>query len=93
MVYFRLKTDVLVVSCDCVTNASIQPLLNDYRKNDAALATFFFNSGSEQGAIVPGPKNLNKSGKESAEIIFNKANFIISLCLFRTGFNMFGSEE
>lgn len=40
------------------------PLLNDYRKHDASLAAWFFNSGAESGVTVPGPKNINKPDRD-----------------------------
>lgn len=52
----RIKSDILVVSGDTLTNASLSPLINDFRQHNASVAALFLNSGAEEGVTVPGPK-------------------------------------
>lgn len=59
---FRLKSDLVVVSCDCITNISLFPLLNSFRRNDASLVVQLFKGGMEADAVVPGPKAKHKQG-------------------------------
>lgn len=59
---FRLKTDLVVVSCDCITNISLFPLLNCFRKNNASIVVQLFKGGLDADAIVPGPKAKHKQG-------------------------------
>ncbi|XP_073977354.1 eukaryotic translation initiation factor 2B subunit gamma [Rhodnius prolixus] len=61
----RIKTDVLVVSCDLVTDINISPLLELYRKHDATLTAMFVHSGCSQSALpTPGPKSKHKSERD-----------------------------
>uniref|UniRef100_A0A023F973 Translation initiation factor eIF2B subunit gamma n=1 Tax=Triatoma infestans TaxID=30076 RepID=A0A023F973_TRIIF len=57
----RIKTDILVVSCDLITDITISPLLELYRRHDATLTAMFVHSGSSQSLLpTPGPKNKSK---------------------------------
>ena len=62
LLLFRIKSDVLVVSCDIITNVNLFPLINTFRKHDASLAALFINGGDEANAVIPGPKNKQKPG-------------------------------
>lgn len=62
--FLRIKTDLLIVSCDTITNACLFPLLNVFRQHDASVAALFLKGGAEADTIVPGPKTKHKPGKE-----------------------------
>lgn len=63
----KIKADVLVVSCDFITDVSLHPSLELFRKNEAA-ATMLFLKPSEtspaEALPTPGPKTKHKPGKQ-----------------------------
>ena len=59
----RLKADLVVVSCDTITNVSLFPLLNCFRQHDASVVVQLFKGGIEADAVVPGPKAKHKQGE------------------------------
>lgn len=63
----KIKCDVVVISCDTVTNISLVPMLNQFRQYNAAIVSQLFKSGIEADAIVPGPKTKHKQGRAFAE--------------------------
>lgn len=60
---FRIKGDVLVVSCDTITNADLFGLINEFRQHDASLAALFLKGGAEADTVIPGPKTKHSAGK------------------------------
>lgn len=62
-VHEKLKSDVLVVSCDLVSDVNLRGVLNIFRKHDASVATLMFPSQSGEAVIVPGPKSKHKPGR------------------------------
>jgi len=52
----RIKTNIIALSCDVVTNVSLFGLLNVFRQHDAGLATLLLRGGAEGATTVPGPK-------------------------------------
>lgn len=55
----RLKSDVLILSCDLITNVSLSPLFELYRKHNAAL-TALFTPVNSAPITTPGPATKNK---------------------------------
>ncbi|KAL1117578.1 hypothetical protein AAG570_003893 [Ranatra chinensis] len=61
----RIRCDVLVVSCDLVTDVNLVPLFDLYRKHDAAYAALFVqNKTSVQTLATPGPKMKDKPERD-----------------------------
>lgn len=84
--YFRIKADLLVVSCDTITNVDLFPLLNTFRQHDASLSVLFLKGGAEANTVVPGPKNKHKPGL--SVIMKLSINFIIRFqWIIRTWFD------
>lgn len=54
------KSDVIVISCDLLTNIDLQQVLNFYRKHNATLTTLMFPYTSPSAMTLPGPKCKNK---------------------------------
>lgn len=63
LIFVRLKCDLVIVSCDTITNVSLFPLFNYFRQNNASVVLQLFKTGIEQDAVVPGPKTKHKLGK------------------------------
>ncbi|XP_050304314.1 translation initiation factor eIF-2B subunit gamma [Anthonomus grandis grandis] len=59
----RLKSDVLVLSCDLVTDVNLGGILNLFRKNNASVATLMFPNQTGN-VVVPGPKSKHKPERD-----------------------------
>ncbi|KAJ1532156.1 hypothetical protein ONE63_000780 [Megalurothrips usitatus] len=63
----RIKSDFVVVSCDFVTDVSLHPALELFRKNEAAV-TMLFLKPTETSPVdnlpVPGPKTKHKPERD-----------------------------
>lgn len=60
----RLKSDVIVVSCDFVSDVSLNGVLNTFRKHDASIATLLLHPHTDGSpVVVPGPKSKQKPGE------------------------------
>lgn len=64
----RIKADIIVISCDTITNASLFPLITEFRQHNASLAALFLKGGAEVDTVVPGPKNKPKPERDLAGI-------------------------
>lgn len=62
--FIRIKSDVIIVSCDVVTNAKLYPVVSKFRAHNASVAALFFPSGFEAGITVPGPKTKHKPERD-----------------------------
>ncbi|KAK3919147.1 Translation initiation factor eIF-2B subunit gamma [Frankliniella fusca] len=63
----KIKTDIVVVSCDLVTDASLSPALELFRKNEAAVTMLFLKSmevSSAENLPTPGPKTKHKPERD-----------------------------
>lgn len=60
--HFSIKCDVVVVSCDTVTNIDLFKMINQFRQNNASIVMQLFKGGLEAETIVPGPKTKHKQG-------------------------------
>lgn len=58
----RIKSDLIVVSGDTITNVSLFPMVNHFRQYNAAIVAQLFKGGIEADTIVPGPKTKHKQG-------------------------------
>lgn len=61
---FSVKCDLVLVSCDTITNIDLFTMLNHFRQNKASIVTQMFKCGLDADTIVPGPKAKHKQGKE-----------------------------
>lgn len=72
----RLKSDVIVVSCDLVSDFNLSGVLDIFRRHNATLATLLFNSQPSENVIVPGPKSKHKQGKVIKDDVKSETCFI-----------------
>lgn len=59
----RITKDVLILSCDTITNVDFYPVLNMFRSQDASLVSLFIKGSgiaSSSSVNVPGPKSKPK---------------------------------
>ncbi|RZC41892.1 translation initiation factor eIF-2B subunit gamma [Asbolus verrucosus] len=64
MLHDKLKSDVLVVSCDFITDISLKGVLDIFRMHDASAASLFFHPQAGESLIVPGPKSKHKPERD-----------------------------
>lgn len=58
------KSDLVVVSCDLLTNIDLQKVLNLYRKHNASITTLMFPYLSPAAVTIPGPKSKIKMERD-----------------------------
>lgn len=63
-IYDRIRKDVLVISCDVITNADLNPFMNSFREHNASFVSLLLPGGQEKGAVVPGPKTKYKPERD-----------------------------
>lgn len=63
-IYDRIKKDVLVISCDVITNADLNPFMNSFREHNASFVSLLLPGGQEKGTVVPGPKTKYKPERD-----------------------------
>ncbi|KAJ3642786.1 hypothetical protein Zmor_025541 [Zophobas morio] len=86
MLHDRLKSDVLVVSCDLVSDVSLKGVLDVFRMHDASVASLFFHSQGGDGLVVPGPKSKHKPERDlvGIDVQTNRLVFLASASDFES---------
>ncbi|VEN62600.1 unnamed protein product [Callosobruchus maculatus] len=64
MLYDRLKSDVMVVSCDFVSDVDLHGLFNLFRMHDASIASLLLHPQQSEASVVPGPKSKHKMERD-----------------------------
>lgn len=60
----KIKTDVVLISCDLFTDASLHELLHTYRKHKASFSALFFSPMVDKFQIqIPGVKSKHRPGE------------------------------
>lgn len=59
----KLKSDVLVVSCDLVSEINLGSVLDIFRRHNASAATLFFHPQPDEHVHIPGPKTKHRPGE------------------------------
>lgn len=60
----KLKSDVVVVSSDFITDYSLKSVLDMFRMNDASIASLFFHPQAGDISGIPGPKTKHKPERD-----------------------------
>lgn len=61
LIYERIYTDFLVISCDLITNVDVCEILNLYRKHNASVVALMLPVPQlPEDFVTPGPKNKQK---------------------------------
>lgn len=71
----KIKSDVLLISCDVLTDVDFYPVFNMFRTNDASVLSLFISGAKGDGStpvVVPGPKTKHKQERDLVGI--NPAN-------------------
>lgn len=72
----KIKSDLLVLSCDLITNVNLQPLFEQFRKHNATVAALFAPVSNSSPITVPGPKSKNKTEKDFIGIEENTSRLV-----------------
>lgn len=62
LIHEKIRSDVLVLSCDLVTDVNLSEVVNLFRQHDASLCALLFHPSSTEQVVVPGPKAKHKPG-------------------------------
>lgn len=62
--FVRIKSDVVVLSCDSIIEINLYPLLSKFREKDASVQLLLLESGKDQDVVMPGPKSKYKAEKD-----------------------------
>lgn len=82
----KIKSDVVVVSCDFVSDVKLKGVLDLFRKHDASVVSLLLKQGKSEQIVVPGPKTKYKPGITS-QFLFKHALLINFVFFFRKRFN------
>lgn len=63
LLHDKLKSDVLIFSCDLITDVSLLETLSLFRKHNASISTLLFDVENSEQVVVPGPKSKYKQGE------------------------------
>lgn len=63
-IHDRIYTDVLIVSCDLITDAQLHGAFDLFRKHDASVVSMVFDNGPQEYIQVPGPKSKDKQERD-----------------------------
>jgi hypothetical protein len=56
------------VSCDTITDISLHPVLDVFRKHSAGIVALFFHpQSSDSASVTPGPKTKQKPGNQNEQ--------------------------
>lgn len=67
----KIKRDLVVVSCDLITDFKLHNVLNQFRMHRASILSLFFKN-EEEPVAVPGPKQKYKPGMFTLGVYFSK---------------------
>uniref|UniRef100_A0A182VFY9 Translation initiation factor eIF2B subunit gamma n=1 Tax=Anopheles merus TaxID=30066 RepID=A0A182VFY9_ANOME len=60
----KIKSDVVVLSCDSIIEINLYPLLSKFREKDASVQLLLLESGKDQDVVIPGLKSKYKAEKD-----------------------------
>ncbi|XP_053672560.1 translation initiation factor eIF-2B subunit gamma [Anopheles nili] len=60
----KIKSDVVVVSCDSLMEINLYPFLSKFRELDASIELLLMENGKDQDVVLPGPKLKIKAEKD-----------------------------
>lgn len=62
LIHDKIKSDVIILSCDLVSDVKLKGVLDLFRKHDATIASLLLKPEQTQQLTVPGPKAKYKPG-------------------------------
>ncbi|CAH0555521.1 unnamed protein product [Brassicogethes aeneus] len=86
----KLTSDVLVVSCDFVTDVDFKGVLDIFRMHNASVASLLVQPQPNEVFVVPGPKSKHKPERDliGIDTQTNRLVFLASASDFETDFSL-----
>uniref|UniRef100_A0A1B0CMN9 Translation initiation factor eIF2B subunit gamma n=1 Tax=Lutzomyia longipalpis TaxID=7200 RepID=A0A1B0CMN9_LUTLO len=78
----RIDRDIVVISCDSITNFNLEPLVAMFDQNDAAMATLFYDAEDLTPGVVPGPKSSKQDNEREMVGIHLATNRLVFTAYF-----------
>uniref|UniRef100_A0A1L8DSE4 Translation initiation factor eIF2B subunit gamma n=1 Tax=Nyssomyia neivai TaxID=330878 RepID=A0A1L8DSE4_9DIPT len=78
----KIDRDIVVISCDAITNFDLEPLVAMFDQNDAAIATLFFDAEDTSPGQVPGPKSSKHDNEREMVGIHMATNRLVYMAYF-----------
>lgn len=69
LVYNKILSDVIILSCDLVSDIKLKDVLDLFRKHDATVASLLIKPEQSQQLSVPGPKVKHKPGMSTCLVL------------------------
>ncbi|KAK5644306.1 hypothetical protein RI129_005606 [Pyrocoelia pectoralis] len=90
LIHDKIKTDVLVLSCDLISDVNLGGVLNLFRMHNASLCALLFNPSVSEQVSVPGPKMKYKPERDLIGIDSqtNRLVFLASASDFETSMTL-----
>lgn len=63
MVHDKLHSDVLVFSCDFISDIDLKGVINMFRMYNASIVSLLMQPQENSNVVVPGPKSKHKPGE------------------------------
>lgn len=63
LIHDKIKSDVVVLSCDFISDVKLKGVFDLFRKHDATIASLLIKPERSEHVEVPGPKAKYKPGK------------------------------
>ncbi|KAJ8977212.1 hypothetical protein NQ317_015387 [Molorchus minor] len=60
----KLKSDVIVLSCDIVSDVNLRSVIDLFRTHDASIASMLLHPQPKETIVVPGPKSKHKPERD-----------------------------
>ncbi|KAJ8966790.1 hypothetical protein NQ317_001729 [Molorchus minor] len=60
----KLKSDVIVLSCDIVSDVNLRSVIDLFRTHDASIASMLLHPQPKESIVVPGPKSKHKPERD-----------------------------
>lgn len=86
LLHDKIHSDIIVLSCDLITNVSLTNVVNLFRKHNATLCSLLFPPQTVDNIQVPGPKGKHKPERDLVGIDAqtNRLIFLASSSDFET---------
>lgn len=64
LIHDKIKSDVIILSCDLVTDVNLTEVLDLFRSHSASMCALLFNPPTAEQITVPGPKTKHKPERD-----------------------------
>ncbi|CAH1155856.1 unnamed protein product [Phaedon cochleariae] len=64
LLHDKLRSDILVMSCDFVSEVNLKGVFNIFRAHNASVASLLLHPQNNEGIVVPGPKSKHKPERD-----------------------------